>query len=754
MNTDSGTTIATTDAAVSLPAATVAAPPTRIDSRPNLDLWRLIQRALRGRYPLALTLATAGGFAGAWAGLNLGQRLYRADGLVRIASVVPQVMQETDQNRSIPMFDGYIQAQQQVMTSAQTVHAAMRESAWQNLGSTAKSPEQFAASLQVEVRPKSDHLRVRFIDADPQVASAGVRAIIAAYQSAYDREQNQLDRLRISELELRRSTQRYELDQTDTLLAAIVEEYGTVEVEPLYKACTQRVQKLHAALADAERAIAMAPHSDPQRAVPGTIADIAMADPAMRVYVTEQARQKTELQQALARGYGPDHPLRLQLQKLLEESDARVEHRVQEYNASRAASVPRDRPQSARMLRQQQANLTRLAEAADAELDRLSEGCSRVRTLQARAGELRRDLDKTNERLEVLKTESALGSRLTVVSGSDAPLTVLLNNRPKAAAVGAVGGMMASLAAITLLGLKRRRYRHCKDVSDDFVATMPFIAMLPEAANKSLSAVAAQCLHRLRIQLQPDSNSAVYLVTGAASGSGSSSVSLALALSFAGAGYRTLLVDSDFAKRGLTLAFGLEGAVGFREAIAGDDVVEVAETTRTGLSIITCKDGSQDEISTLSQQSVRRFVAHCRTRFDVVLIDGGAITESIGASVLARETDGIIFTLARDQEQATTMRAIRQMELVAGRWSGMVFNRAEPTDFCRATGHVLSPSQSQGRNLSGRLTRFGPLVTAMLSSLNHSSQDDMDLLPKKFIATQADSINGSIAGYGRLRQAA
>src|SRR5919112_1983929 len=101
----------------------------RHDDRP--DVWRLAHRALRGRYRLALALAAVGMVAGSQAGMRIGQRLYRATGLVRIAAVRPQVMKETDQNRAMPMFDGIIQAQQDVMASRETVRAATRDPNWQ-----------------------------------------------------------------------------------------------------------------------------------------------------------------------------------------------------------------------------------------------------------------------------------------------------------------------------------------------------------------------------------------------------------------------------------------------------------------------------------------------------------------------------------------------------------------------------------------------------------------------------------------------
>src|SRR4051812_2170017 len=193
-------------AATAAPGSAVANRQRRHDDRP--DVWRLAHRALRGRYRLALALAAVGMVAGAQAGMRVGQRLYRATGLVRIAAVRPQVMKETDQNRAMPMFDGIIQAQQDVMSSRETVRAATRDPAWQGTvghGGRAITEEQFAASLKVETRPRSDHLRVMYTDPDARVAAAAVRAIIGAYQRGYDAEQDRIEQQRHGELEARRA---------------------------------------------------------------------------------------------------------------------------------------------------------------------------------------------------------------------------------------------------------------------------------------------------------------------------------------------------------------------------------------------------------------------------------------------------------------------------------------------------------------------------------------------------------------------
>src|ERR1700683_95739 len=81
------------------------------------DVARLILRALRGRYRLTLMLALLAGTIGAAIGWFWAGPLYRSEGMVRIASALPAVIQQTDQNQPIPMFESFMQAQQELVTS-------------------------------------------------------------------------------------------------------------------------------------------------------------------------------------------------------------------------------------------------------------------------------------------------------------------------------------------------------------------------------------------------------------------------------------------------------------------------------------------------------------------------------------------------------------------------------------------------------------------------------------------------------------
>src|SRR5689334_9749338 len=66
---------------------------------------RMVHRCLRGRYAITIALALIGAIAGGLAGWRYGHPIYHSEGLVRIAYAMPQVMQQTDQNQPLVMFD-------------------------------------------------------------------------------------------------------------------------------------------------------------------------------------------------------------------------------------------------------------------------------------------------------------------------------------------------------------------------------------------------------------------------------------------------------------------------------------------------------------------------------------------------------------------------------------------------------------------------------------------------------------------------
>lgn len=692
----------------------------------TFDFWRTAHRALRGRYAIALLMAGVCGIAGAWAGSRFGQRMYSATGLVRIASVLPQVMKETDQNRPIAMFDGIIDAQREVMTSRETIHAAMQEPSWIQaaFGEHVLSEDQFAAGLKVETRPRSDHLKVIFKHKDPSIVAAAVRSVISVYQRSYTAEQQKADNLRMAQLQSRRVFLRGELNKLRENLGPGPQ--STEEVEPLYQAASERVRKLRILLSETQFAMAGGPDTTlPQikpAQTPGQVAD----EELLRTYAAELARVEIQLAHGRSRGLGPLHPDIVWLTSMAKECRDNVAKYTKACEARMASGRPEDAPVT---LADRKDNLERLVQTADEEMTRLVARRNQLKAFEEQTTTLRQALAETESRQDALALEASQGSRLTVISNGTRATTTTLDNRGKSSALGALVGMTLPMGFMVLRAARHRRYRFCDEVAADMMDRVPLVAVLPDVhAAKGLGAAAGHSIHDLRVRLQPrdHSDKRTYLITSVTSGEGKSSVALALGLSFAAAGYKTLLIDTDLTSRRLTKGFNADDQPGVIEALAGKE--PSLRWTHCGLSFLPAGCPGVQDTGMIAPAATRALLSTLRERYDVVLIDSDAILTGLAACVVAPNVDGVVLTLAHGQEQGLTRKAVRQIQMLGAVTSAAVFNRADVADF-RAILTDQSLNSVRDRVISPKLGRFGPLVNAALSSLSLTRDRDLDLMP-------------------------
>lgn len=718
------------------PASADVAPRPETDQEPSFDFWRTAHRALRGRYRLALLIAAGGAAIGAGAGAMLGQRLYSATGLVRIASSLPPVMRQTDQNRPMEMFDGVIAAQRDVMTSREIIEAAMKEQSWKKAGRAASgmSGEQFAASLKVETRPRSDHLRVTFTSPDPGIAAAAVRSIINAYQQEFTREQGRVEGQRMGQIQTRHATLSAELQKLESEMAVVADGHAAAEIDPLYVASVERVKKLRSALSDVQCTLAGGPDLSRQGGSAGRVPSEIVADEFLRSAIAEQIRVDNLLLDARSKGFGPGHPVIKRLEAAAEECRARLARCMTACSATEEDGTPGE---LAKALTQREASLREAANAAEVEMNRLAEQRTRLGALETQAAAARQSLAETDSRIDALTTEAAVGSRLTVISEGDKPMTALRDSRAKTAGFGAMAGMMAPLGGFVLAGMFKRRYRFCDEVATDLVERVPFVSVLPNVIDDAatINGLAAHCLHDLRIVLQPPKNAPqrTYLVTSVAAGEGRSGLTVALGLSFAAAGYRTLIVDCDLQTRGLTRGFDVNDSRGMVEAAAGSE--PLTWRLRAGSSLLAAGQCSRVEMYNLSPAAIGRVLAAVRGRFDVVLIDSDPILTGITSSVVAPQVDGVLLAMQRNQESKLVHAALRRLATLGGHVAGAVFNKADLSDFRAAMKDLPQASAASERAMPERLRRFGPLACAMLSSLSFTREEDLELLPAGSAAT-------------------
>jgi capsular exopolysaccharide synthesis family protein len=306
--------------------------------------------------------------------------------------------------------------------------------------------------------------------------------------------------------------------------------------------------------------------------------------------------------------------------------------------------------------------------------------------------DLRKELDETNHRLDVLNTEAQLGAdRLSVASWGDVPVDAYTDHRRISAIISAMGFGMVPFLGFLCLGALDRRYRFSDD-ANDAISTVPLLGVVPELPERMLypdmANIAARCVHNLRVRLQLFGRSRdhkLFMITSATAGEGKTSLTLALGYSFASSGTRTLLIDCDAVGRGLTHRLKREGEPGLTESVEQPGLQHVKAAAKN-LWLLPVGQADELSASSLSAEKLRELIDIAADAYDIVLVDTGPILSSLEAPLVAQMSDHVILAIAQGQQQQCVQRAMRLLRTIGAPVAGFVFNRATTDDYHRSVG--------------------------------------------------------------------
>jgi Mrp family chromosome partitioning ATPase/uncharacterized protein involved in exopolysaccharide biosynthesis len=739
------------------------------------DFKRWVTESLRGRYLLTIGLGVVcAGLFGA-AGWRLAKPIYHSEGLVRIAYTMPEVMQETDQNRPLAMFETFMLSQRLLITSRRVIDMAIQDPIWKATGRTVPvAPDKyFAEHLKVDIRPRSEFIQITVQDNDPGTAAAAVTAVINSYQELYNAQDRQMDHQRLGVLEDQQNALQTKIESLRNRLRTGAQQYGTTKLDTFYEAAAAQLTKLDAALADVRLALATAPATTsvvaatqpaaaPTGSPAGPLPDVSLADQIaaydvqLRVALDDEGKRKERLQQLLLGGLGANHPTVLAAKADVESARERVRARLtfqQEFRAAAGRYMGEPTApaggvtgggaggaaagKTAAQLKVDEASLLRLREQTQKDMVALGNQQMDLKRVEDDLGSATAEYQQLSKRMESLRREGSLGGRLTIITSGEIPLSPDSDPRIKVGGAGALFGLCLPAGCFMLLGLTRRQYRYSKDTEGDIMPELPFLGVLPELAESDPlgdhSLAAAHAVHQIRVSIQSqmrNSGAGTYAITSATAGEGKTGLTMALGLSFAAAGMRTLVVDCDMIGRHMTSRLGVKGSGGLREAIEAGSAENLYRRVGDRLSVLAVGAGTAADAYAISGKRIRPILDEARREFDVVIVDTGPILGSVEAAVVAQEVDGVILAIARGRDRAMVRTAMRRLYTLGARSVGFVFNRAATTDFERSPYSSTSvrsiSSKSDLATLGGKkaaaeggaqLKDFGPLVRAVASGV-------------------------------------
>lgn len=765
-NGNSGSALQAQPAAATTTVSRISKPTARPSSQPRQpkpgesqrDIYQEALRSLRGRYILATFLALLGAAGGVAAVIHFIRPVFKSEALLQIEFQRTTVINETDQNRPIAMFDAMLRAQIDIIRSRGLLEKALQTPLWQGFSSSSAPPtpqavDDLANDLTVEHPNNTDHLRITKLDADPQVAAASINAVVEAYKVAYESREMSRELGRIEALEAEKARTEGEFSEIQTKLDEILQSVAGGDLEGRVDNASRRMTMLDTLLANVK--IQQGLKEAHQTVIPATqqgvrniqIDRIARNDPGMKGLANRKKQFTDELDNLVN---GPNklldaNPIVVEKRRQIEKLDREMQDYAAQLTDLTADIVEQIGGASATLpggdLEAQDHVITQMKATLGKELANLIKTRTQVSQLKSSAARLDETVTRIAGRIRDLKVEASIGGRLKVISSGEVPLRPFYDPRRKLAMAGAMAGAGIPVALLVLLGLLSGKYRFVNETETDISRSAPLLGMLPSLPDRLRSmkqvADAAHSVHQIRAMLQMGEvgrSRSVYMVTSATAGEGKTNLTVALGLSFAAAGCKTLVVDCDLVGQGITRGFRAERTTGLREALDCGSARGFVKKLPQGLRLLTA--GNADTLNgwTLSSAATGRMLSEVRRYYDIVLIDTGPILGSVEAAVLAPAVDGVILTVSRGQQRTLVDRAMQHLHALGAEPAGFVFNRAQSQDLKHTSYNSVNEKYSSlGGNLpeprledTSEVAAFGPLVRSVATFMRVPSESDAD----------------------------
>ncbi|QDU40080.1 Tyrosine-protein kinase YwqD [Maioricimonas rarisocia] len=258
--------------------------------------------------------------------------------------------------------------------------------------------------------------------------------------------------------------------------------------------------------------------------------------------------------------------------------------------------------------------------------------------------------------------------------------------------IGTGGG----LATVYLMDIIDDRFRSPDQLRSEL--GLPILAMirkLPPLADSGLSslypfskpnAVESEAFRSLRTTLEfSNEDTKCMTISSTEPGDGKTTVMASLGVAFAQSGRRTILIDGDMRRPGLTRLFNLTGHPGLSTVLMSDRSVEEAidtlphHTELPNLDVLPAGPRPANPVELLSGDRLSMLVAWAETHYDQVLIDAPPSLAAADGQIIGRMVDGAIMTVRPDKNRRRmVMRAVEALSELGCNVYGLIVNHVSP----------------------------------------------------------------------------
>jgi len=385
--------------------------------------------------------------------------------------------------------------------------------------------------------------------------------------------------------------------------------------------------------------------------------------------------------------------------QVLQDEHPAVKALVAQLNTLKQVTIPQYANDLLNTLRLKQVDDSTRIAAQEVNLQKIPERTieeERLRGIRDAAAALYTSLQ--NRSAEAQLAEASASPDVNVLDTAIAPLAPTKNTAPRLLLAALGGGIGLALALAIGLDRLDSRLRYPEQATDEL--GLPIAGAIPRFPKDGLNTNSPEQMFQLvesfrslRLNVvQAAANGRVSVaISSPAPAEGKSLIAANLAMSFADSGMRTVLVDGDTRRGALHEMFGLTGAPGLTDYLAGSvELAEVArQTSQPSLTLIPCGLRRRRSPELLTSPRLIQLIAELRATYDVLIIDTPPLAAGIDGYSIASATGNLLVVL-RVGETARRMAAekLRMFERLPVNIVGAVLNGIQASDGYGYYGYV------------------------------------------------------------------
>ncbi len=256
-----------------------------------------------------------------------------------------------------------------------------------------------------------------------------------------------------------------------------------------------------------------------------------------------------------------------------------------------------------------------------------------------------------------------------------------------------VGGLGVGLGLVYVLDVLDDRFRSVEEMQSQLkVPVLTLVRQLETLASSGVEALQvhaapnaaeSEAFRTLRTGLElADKEARQIVITSAEPGDGKTTVLANLAVSYAQSDKRTLLIDADLRRPGMTALMEMRGIDGLSGLIRSDDDVVRMATAHIrpsgvpGLDVLASGPRPTNPAELLANPRFSELLAWAETVYDQVLIDSPPALATSDAAVIGRLVDGAVMVVQPDKNRRRiVVRAAESLAALKIPLVGIVVNR-------------------------------------------------------------------------------